>query len=865
MAPTKKWVWNEGPQATLPPPEQAPPPIKDRLYTYSLQPYKQDTKRRIDLTCEECKKVFKDKTWPLNTTNLRAHYKKKHPEVILSTDSDYPTSSNTSIIIDNSNTLDTINSYSEPSSSTSNTIEKGQRLLTEGYKSNVLVVKQPTLLKRKSIGDFAITEFTRLVLNFIITNNLPFSIVNSPSFRQLCYYLHKEYFTIPSRQTIRREFSLYYLDNIAGFKRILNKNSSCFSITLDEWKAGNNIDFLAITLHYINNKFKLVNYLIGFESLRNEDTYTGEVLFKYFDRVLEGLSIRNRLLGITRDNAGPCNKLVKVISKEYKKAYNIRIIDIKCAAHIINLSSNVFLTYVFFIINSTAKFNKTLEDINMKNREFANKNLKWMKLLPNTLRTIVKLVKYNHFFKNNFARLVANEKAEKGTKEGPEKLISDNDTRWLSKLNLLERLLLFRNIINRLLYNASKLRPAQQKALKLDKFNISNTEIEYMQEVKDILELFREPTIIFQARDYETITWTIPTIGSLIRDLDIKLSYEYNRSNPYIKAGLEAARDKLLEYYPIRDSTTKNELTNKTLLFEKLKDLLVITVLNPKLKLSIFRHSTLNFSTDLEIDLRVYLKSIYNTYKQEYIANNPYKVIFNESQGTIGSNLDSSSQRPISLKDDFLEEPNDIAIEEDELDAYLKEPRLNKDSQLSLEAYYISKEQIWPIMFTIARDYLAIASSSVPSESEFSKATEVVTNKRNKLLPETISQIMILKALDKMPTDKDIYISSLQGIDTSKEPPIILDDNINSKDDPIILEDFPYTKSKGKQRQEENSTTSLSNSFLDDSLSTNVIQDNIDLSDIEIGLNSSNVSNDEEEDNNSEELDFDNMDISEAE
>lgn len=54
--------------------------------------------------------------------------------------------------------------------------------------------------------------------------------------------------------------------------------------------------------------------------------------------------------------------------------------------------------------------------------------------------------------------------------------------------------------------------------------------------------------------------------------------------------------------------------------------------------------------------------------------------MFNESQGTIGSNLDSSSQRPISLKDDFLEEPNNIAIEEDELDAYLKEPRLNKDS-----------------------------------------------------------------------------------------------------------------------------------------------------------------------------------------
>ncbi len=46
----------------------------------------------------------------------------------------------------------------------------------------------------------------------------------------------------------------------------------------------------------------------------------------------------------------------------------------------------------------------------------------------------------------------------------------------------------------------------------------------------------------------------------------------------------------------------------------------------------------------------------------------------------------------------------------------------------------------------MARDYLAISATSVPIECIFSQASDLITKKRNRLLPETIRQIMCLNS-----------------------------------------------------------------------------------------------------------------------
>ena len=70
-------------------------------------------------------------------------------------------------------------------------------------------------------------------MNFIISNNLPFNIVDSNSFRNLLRYIKDNLPTI-SRDTIRNELDNLYVLETRKLKDKINNNNSKFSITLDE-------------------------------------------------------------------------------------------------------------------------------------------------------------------------------------------------------------------------------------------------------------------------------------------------------------------------------------------------------------------------------------------------------------------------------------------------------------------------------------------------------------------------------------------------------------------------------------------------------------------------------------------------------
>jgi len=61
-------------------------------------------------------------------------------------------------------------------------------------------------------------------------------------------------------------------------------------------------------------------------------------------------------------------------------------------------------------------------------------------------------IKYNYYFKNNFKYLV--KKNKEINYIGPEKLIKDNSTRWLSAYNILERFIYFKEEIEIILEKA---------------------------------------------------------------------------------------------------------------------------------------------------------------------------------------------------------------------------------------------------------------------------------------------------------------------------------------------------------------------------------------------------------------------------
>lgn len=54
---------------------------------------------------------------------------------------------------------------------------------------------------------------------------------------------------------MRAALDMAYEDLVNELKSKLAKHEGKFALTLDEWKSGNNFDFLAITLHYHDSDF----------------------------------------------------------------------------------------------------------------------------------------------------------------------------------------------------------------------------------------------------------------------------------------------------------------------------------------------------------------------------------------------------------------------------------------------------------------------------------------------------------------------------------------------------------------------------------------------------------------------------------
>ena len=142
-----------------------------------------------------------------------------------------------------------------------------------------------------------------------------------------------------------------------------------------------------------------------------------------------------------------------------------------------------------------------------------------MKELPNTIRSLVSTFKNTYYLKYNFRRIVRKNKGKSGD-YSPETLIKDNSTRWLSTYNMLDRFIYFKDEITYVLNKASKENSTKQNSIGVSGLGITNEEWKYLVELRNILEIFRKPTIKLQARNYSAIHYTIPSISTILTKLE---------------------------------------------------------------------------------------------------------------------------------------------------------------------------------------------------------------------------------------------------------------------------------------------------------------------------------------------------------
>ena len=84
-------------------------------------------------------------------------------------------------------------------------------------------------------------------------------------------------------------------------------------------------------------------------------------------------------------------------------------------------------------------------------------------------------------------------------------------------------------------------------------------------------------------------------------------------------------------------------------------------------------------------------------------------------------------------------------VVEQEIERYLTAKRHISKTQLSLLQWWKANEHIYPRLSVLARQYLAIPASSVPSERVFSLAGSIVNKKRSRLKPALVDTLIFLK------------------------------------------------------------------------------------------------------------------------
>lgn len=215
------------------------------------------------------------------------------------------------------------------------------------------LIGQPTTQSRS-------TEAQKLWLKLFSEFNIPFSLVDSPTFRELMITIqHKMPFA--NRRALTRRLDEYAAHVERVVKASLKEEAISIHIAMDLWESPNHRHYICVMGTYVDSDFRKREVLIGFEEFTAQHTGSniGAALFS----TLESYELLSKVTGVTSDGAS--NNLTAMICLEDSVAAFNEHRDAKesepaamsslfnegqwfhCCAHVLNLLSSTFLSKVF--------------------------------------------------------------------------------------------------------------------------------------------------------------------------------------------------------------------------------------------------------------------------------------------------------------------------------------------------------------------------------------------------------------------------------------------------------------------------------------------------------------------------------------
>jgi hypothetical protein len=142
-------------------------------------------------------------------------------------------------------------------------------------------------------------EKTGSIIEWIVLDLQPFSVVESESFIKLINKLDPHY-RLPSRHTIKRSIIEEFKERRKMIANFLQNSTFKFSLTCDIWSSIKMESFMAITVHYIDTKWKLCHFVLDIFSFTG--SHTGITISEEISKLIFDVHLEDKLISITTDN-----------------------------------------------------------------------------------------------------------------------------------------------------------------------------------------------------------------------------------------------------------------------------------------------------------------------------------------------------------------------------------------------------------------------------------------------------------------------------------------------------------------------------------------------------------------------------------
>ncbi|KAL4367977.1 hypothetical protein GQ457_05G008170 [Hibiscus cannabinus] len=176
----------------------------------------------------------------------------------------------------------------------------------------------------------------KALARMLIVDELPFVFVEHEGFR----YFYKQLcpkFVPPSRKTVTRDCYIIFIEERSKLKDIFSKLSSRVCLTTDTWTSGQNLGYMCLMAHFIDDQWRFHKKIINFFPILG---HSGEIIGKSIEKCLNEWNLR-KILTVTVDNASSNDVTIQYLRRRIThwegSVFDGQFLHMRCATHILNL------------------------------------------------------------------------------------------------------------------------------------------------------------------------------------------------------------------------------------------------------------------------------------------------------------------------------------------------------------------------------------------------------------------------------------------------------------------------------------------------------------------------------------------------